>query len=211
MASVRLGEPLAPGCQRHGCLPALSQALLWFLSPPLPGSPPRPQESAVPESTSKKERSFRKHTRLLILQSTPGSPAASGPSNFPVAAGRAHISALVRRLKKWPRRLRSPLEVEPELVSLGLALELFPSPRAPSPRCGKDWRASRSQRRICSLSPALYDPNFRHPPPNWVTRQERSWVITGVIIGTAVHISGSAPSTSHGQHHCHLHVQIRGN
>lgn len=72
--------------------------------------------------------------------------------------------------------------MEPEPVSLGLALELFPSPRAPSPRCGKDWRASESRQRIRSLSLAPCDPNFRHPPPHRVTKHESGWFITGAIV-----------------------------
>lgn len=51
-----LGEAPSLGCHRRGPLPALSRVLLWFLSPPPLGSPPRPQGSTGPKPTSKREK-----------------------------------------------------------------------------------------------------------------------------------------------------------
>lgn len=59
---------------------------------------------------------------------------------------------------------------EPEPISLGPILELFPSPYTASPTCSRDPWASKSWHppgaELYSLSLATYYPSFQHPPPN---------------------------------------------
>lgn len=92
-------------------------------------------------------------------------------------------------------RLRRPLKIEPQPISLGLILQFFPPPHA-SPICGEDSRTLQGAAKgLFTL--ALCDPSFQHPPPNWASKQESNWSIISAIIGTAIHVPGTVPSTFH--------------
>lgn len=174
------------GCHRRGLLPALSHAFLSFLSPLPPGSPPRPQDSAGPKSTSKRERSFQEMHTALHFPSAPNSNAFSGP-NSPAGWQSMHLRPVLQ-MKQMLRRLRGPLKVGPSPSLWGQIWSSFhhPMPLLQSAtKTSRHPRASTSLgRRICSLSPALYDPSLQHPPPNWASKQESKWAIIGAITGS---------------------------
>lgn len=93
-------------------------------------------------------------------------------------------------------RLRRPLKVEPQPISLGLILEFFPPPHVSSPICGEDPRILQGSAKGL-FTVALCDPSFQHPPPNWASKQESNWPIISAIIGTAMHVPGTVPRTFH--------------
>lgn len=145
------GGTTAPGCQRHSLLPALAKALLWFLSPPPAGSPPRPQDSAGSKSTGKKESSFQE-----LCTSLPFPCAALRPALVPLTslrqAEQASLSFEVCRRRKWPRRPRSALKGKPLSGADSGALSTTPRPFS---NLWRGPRAPESQLRVCSLSHPL--------------------------------------------------------
>lgn len=145
---------------RSHLLPALSRALLCFLFLLPPGSPPRPQDSAGPKSTSKRKSSFQETHRLLTFQSMLSPDTFSGP-NFSCRPGEQasppHFSE-----QEMPRRLRNP---SPSLgCQFWTSFHPIPFSNLQQGPVGTQEPAPPWGRALFTLFP--YSPSFQHPPPN---------------------------------------------